>query len=436
MQNNEIKLSLSYTPQQKKVFFENKARFTTIEKGRRFGFTKGMANACIEWLLEGKKILWVDTINANLKRYYERYFRPELKKLPKDMYSFNAQDKQLNINGAWLDFRSAERPENIEGFGYDIIILNEAGIILKDEYLWDNAISPMLLDNPNSRAFIGGVPKGKNKFFDLASRGMKNENGWINFQFSSYDNPLLDKSEIDRLVLEMGGSDSDIAKQEIFGEFLDTTSNMLFNLSAINLAFMKEQFFDAKDNIIWGLDVAREGDDESVLCIRRGLNVTEFRSYRINSVSELAREVYRAYQNETIKPKIIYIDSVGVGGGCFDTLCDLGLAGIAREAKGSYKANNDNRFANKRAEMYFNLKDKFNMLAISPNEKLKKQLQMISFYYDKKDRYLLVPKESIKKEFGVSPDFADALAMTFFDDESIFDICANEYYDDFNDYAW
>jgi len=37
------------------------------------------------------------------------------------------------------------------------------------------------------------------------------------------------------------------------------------------------------------------------------------------------------------------------------------------------------------------------------------------FYYDKKERYLLLPKENIKKEFGFSPDLADALALTFFD---------------------
>lgn len=261
----EITLSLSYTPQQKAVFFENKKRFTTIEKGRRFGFTKGMANACIEWLMEGKKILWVDTINANLKRYYERYFRPELKKLPNDMYNFNSQDKQLNLNGSWLDFRSAERPENIEGFGYDIVILNEAGIILKDPYLWDSAIAPMLLDNPNSRAFIGGVPKGKNKFYELAQKGMRSGGDWINFQFSSYDNPLLDKNEIDRLVAELGGVGSDVVRQEIYGEFLDTLANNLFTLSMIENSFSTSYEYDSFSECVWGLDVARDGDDESVL---------------------------------------------------------------------------------------------------------------------------------------------------------------------------
>lgn len=411
-----INLSLQYTPQQKKVFFENFARFTTIEKGRRFGFTKGMANACIEWLLDGHKILWVDTINANLKRYFQRYFYPELKQLPNELWSYNAQDKQLNVGEVWLDFRSAERPENIEGFGYDVVILNEAGIILKDPYLWDNAISPMLLDNPKSRAFIGGVPKGKNKFYELAQRGIKNESDWVNFQFSSYDNPLLNRDEIDRLVLELGGADSDVARQEIFGEFLDTTSNGIFSFAMIESAINKANLYEPNAKMIWGLDVAREGDDESVLCVRNGYNVQEFKSYRINSVTELARAIYGEYERAEIKPVAIFIDSVGVGAGAYDALCDLGLRGVVREAKGSFKATDEKKYANKRAEMFFRLKDKFTLLSLPNNEKLKKQLQMISFTFDKQERYLIVPKEIIKKEFGVSPDYADSLALTFFDE--------------------
>ncbi|WP_223147418.1 hypothetical protein, partial [Campylobacter novaezeelandiae] len=110
------------------------------------------------------------TIQANLQKYYVLYFISELKKLPKEFYSWSVQDKKLIINKAVLHMRSAERSENIEGFGYDHVILNEAGIILKGskgEYLWYNAIRPMILDNPKSRAIIGGVPKGKNLFYEL-----------------------------------------------------------------------------------------------------------------------------------------------------------------------------------------------------------------------------------------------------------------------------
>ncbi|MBR8466189.1 hypothetical protein KDE13_07535 [Campylobacter sp. faydin G-140] len=133
-------------------------------------------------------------------------------------------------------------------------------------------------------------------------------------------------------------------------------------------------------------------------------------------MTELARAIYAEYERAEVKPVAIFIDSVGVGAGAYDGLCDLGLRSIVREAKGSFKASNEKQYANKRAEMFFRLKDKFHLLSLPNNEKLKKQLQMISFTFDKGERYLIVPKEIIKKEFGVSPDFADSLALTFFDE--------------------
>ena len=45
-------LNIAYTKAQEKVFFESKARFKTIAKGRRLGFTRGCANYVIECLLD------------------------------------------------------------------------------------------------------------------------------------------------------------------------------------------------------------------------------------------------------------------------------------------------------------------------------------------------------------------------------------------------
>ncbi|MCW1618273.1 hypothetical protein OLT27_07780 [Campylobacter jejuni] len=110
----KLKIDFSYTPAQLKVFDDKNPRFITVAKGRRLGFTRGSAKFVIENLLLGQNVLWVDTIQANLQNYYELYFTPELKNLPKDFYSWSVQDKKLIINGAVLHMRSAERSENIE----------------------------------------------------------------------------------------------------------------------------------------------------------------------------------------------------------------------------------------------------------------------------------------------------------------------------------
>ena len=152
----------------------------------------------------------------------------DLKKLPPELWEWKVTEKLIRIGNTEIDFRSADTPENIEGFGYDLIILNEAGIILKDEYLWYNAIRPMLLDNSESQAIIGGVPKGRNLFAKLIENGTSGRANWEHFTATTYDNPLLLESDVDELIDELGGN-QDVINQEIYGQIVDGTGLEYFN---------------------------------------------------------------------------------------------------------------------------------------------------------------------------------------------------------------
>ena len=214
--------------------FSDKSKYVCIQKGRRFGFTRGAAHACIEWMLEGiTPILWGDTINANIKKYYDRYFYPILKKLNKSDFRFNNQTRELRILDSVMDFRSADRPENWEGFGYKKIILNEAGIILNDPYLFNNAVSPMMLDFPDSQLFAGGVPKGeygkdgtKHLFYELCEKAAKKEKGYSLHQVSTFDNPLILETDILQLIEDLGGELSPVVRQEIYAEFINVSGTV------------------------------------------------------------------------------------------------------------------------------------------------------------------------------------------------------------------
>lgn len=226
-------LDLTYTEAQSEIFFSDKAaKYIIVPKGRRFGATKGAANACIEWSAEGKHpILWTDTINSNIDRYLERYFIPELKKNDID-FNFNYNKKQLNLFNSIIDFRSADSPESIEGFGYRKIILNEAGIILKDNYLYTNTILPMLIDYPDSQLYAIGTPKGKYKkdgtkhmFYQLSE---KTGSDYRQLRYSSYDNPLLSTQSISELQAEIALLDPNMVRQEIYGEFIEMSATNPF----------------------------------------------------------------------------------------------------------------------------------------------------------------------------------------------------------------
>ena len=168
--------------------FNDQARFKVISKGRRFGLTHGYAKYVIKEMLKGvSPVLWVDTIYGNIERYFRRYFEPELKEM-NAIYRFRSAKNDLTIFNSVCDFRSADKPENIEGFGYRLIIINEAGIVLKNKNLWLETIYPMTLDYIDSKVIIGGTPKGKyhnnekHLFYELAN---KNKKEWKFFQFST-----------------------------------------------------------------------------------------------------------------------------------------------------------------------------------------------------------------------------------------------------------
>ncbi|MCR8696994.1 MULTISPECIES: hypothetical protein [Campylobacter] len=415
-------LNIAYTKAQEKVFFESKARFKTIAKGRRLGFTRGCANYVIECLLDDdfnvKKALWVDTITRNIQNYFEIYFMPVLKQINSDFYKWSKQDKKLSFsNGNLLHMVGADRPENIEGLGYDLIILNEAGIILKNPKLWDNSISPMLIDNPHSRAIIGGVPKGKNKFFDLVNNSIKSVSGWEHFQFSSFDNSLLDKDEIKRLITELGGENSEVVRQEIFGEFVDGSSNLLISYDELIKAFEKNNEFERVNAEIWALDVARFGDDKSVLAMKNANNIYKMKSFIKLNTLELANEIKIAYYNAQVKPSVIFVDTTGVGAGVYDFLSSANLP--VSEAIMSAKPLSD-EYKNKRAEMYFRFAKVLKHLNISVadefKEALKRQVNMIEYFYNDKDKFQIISKDNIKKLYSSSPDELDALAMLFYDE--------------------
>ena len=224
----EIDLDLTYSKAQNEIFFppkELQKKYTIVTKGRRFGLTRGAAQAFIEWAIEGiTPMLWGDTINGNIDRYFERYFLPVLKKLGPTNYRWFQQRRELRIFDSVIDFRSEDNPENWEGFGYKRIFLNEAGIILKNDYLYDNAVLPMLTDFEDSQLIASGVPKGKytkkgeHKFYSLYQKAQNGEKNYRLLQFTSYDNPFIPKEQIDELASQLDELNRD---QEIDGKFVN-----------------------------------------------------------------------------------------------------------------------------------------------------------------------------------------------------------------------
>lgn len=411
----------SYSPAQRAVFCDCNARVRLIAKGRRLGFTKGAAYYVVHSMLDGVygSVLWGDTIHQNIRNYVSRYFMPMLKKIPKELWQWKVSEKLLTISGNTCDFRSADNPENWEGFGYDLIVLNEAGIILKNRYLWQNAVRPMMLDNPNSVAIIGGTPKGKGLFYELYKQAAKRKN-WQAFKFSSYDNPNLDKGAIDEMLTELGG-EGGVVRQEIYGDFIDEGTCELFGYELVSMAMEGEtsQYrggFTPKGGRldVWGIDVARQGDDMSVIAKRRDSIIYELVRKSTPDLMNFADFIASDYHDAARKPDAIFVEINGLGAGLYDRLRQLGLPVLPADV--GAKSMNGKMF-NRRAEMYKRLKSALTMgLKLPQDRKLHAELCAIEYEVRENGVFKIASKDELKRALGYSPDSADACALSYFAD--------------------
>lgn len=426
-------LDLSYSRAQAHAFFESQllGRYRIFPKGRRVGFTRGAAHACIEWGLEGRAVLWGDTIAGNIRRYAERYFLPVLRQqqIP---HEWNVVEKTLKFpqTGGHIDFRSADNPENWEGFGYDRIVLNEAGIILQGEngrYLYQNAVLPMMLDNPQSELVAVGVPKGRSGlYFELYQKAVAGEPGYYTRTYSSYDNPWLSREAVQQLEADMravGGND--LVQQEIYGAFVDAAIDGMQVIPAdwldAAVTRWKARAAPAGDPQRAALDVARGGADRASLARLWPNYVGELLTVPGTSVPTGGAAAQFALPHLGSYTEIT-VDVIGVGSSAFDYLRDLRSEYDTFAFNGASKTDALDRtgklgFFNRRALAYWRLREALDpsmgaQLALPPDEQLRQELLAQTFTVTATG-IRIRKKEEIATLLGRSPDLADSVSMLF-----------------------
>jgi hypothetical protein len=120
------------------------------------------------------------------------------------------------VGGGIIDFWSLEQPDRVRGRKYAHVIVNEAAMVsgLKDD--WNNVLRPALADLKGSADFMS-TPRGLNGFYTLWQAG-GDVPGWERFRYTTYDNPHIDKDEIDAMREALPER---VFRQEIMAEFLE-----------------------------------------------------------------------------------------------------------------------------------------------------------------------------------------------------------------------
>lgn len=319
---SKIQLPIQNFPAQQKVF-DDPTRYVVVPKGRRFGLTTGAKNDLIMGAVKRryKSALWGDVVNSNIEKYIMRLFVPALKNIPQQYWKWTKNPHTLTIFDSYIDFRSAERPESWEGFGYDYTFLNEAGIILKNEYLWENAVRPMMWDNPNSRVIFGGTPKiGCRVFKELWDRAQDPaQTTYSGYRLSSFDNPNL---PMDLIKDDMKDMSQRAIQQEIYGMFLDDDGVVFRGVEKVALLSPEEPKIGHM--YVMGADIAKLVD-YTVLSIYDRTDNHQVCQWRFNGLEYPALRARIKHLSQKYNGALVYLDSTGVGEPTFDDLSREGV---------------------------------------------------------------------------------------------------------------
>jgi hypothetical protein len=186
-------------------------------------------------------------------------------------------------------------------------------------------------------------------------------------------------------------------------------------------ATRREPRFIDDDPLIMGIDVARGGQDRNVIVYRRGFDARTFKTYIIPGektrdsmrlVSLIMDLIDRNKKDAMMIPDAVFVDETGLGGPILDRLNQLGMQAFGVHFGG--KALDDSHYVNRAAEMWWKMRDwLIRGGCIKSHPELEMDLTGRCFSHNGKDQLVLETKDSMKSRDLASPDWGDALALTF-----------------------
>jgi len=264
------------------------------------------------------------------------------------------------------------------------------------------------MTDPRAMWFAYGNPtKNTGKFRD----NFANDPRWTTNQIDSRTCKMTNKKEIAGQIATYG-EDSDFIRVRVKGQFPRAGSLQFISSEVVDTCMLRdapyESFFQLP--IILGVDVARFGEDKSVIAVRQGRKIVKLHRYRDMDTMQTAAKVVWAIKE--YHPMVVFVDGVGIGAGVVDRLRMLGYDIV--EVNAGNEPDDKETYYNKRVEMWDRMRIQMAEGMDIPNDAdLRNALIGIEYGFNDKEQMRLERKQDMKKRGLDSPDEGDAIAYTF-----------------------
>ena len=228
----------------------DRCRFVMLMCGRRWGKTKYGVRRTAVTALNGGKVGWF----APTYKLAGEAWREVVARLGPAAVKVNNDDKRMELRGGGVvEVWTMDTPDPARGRDYDLVVLDEAGIVRGLIAIWQGAIRPTLTDRRGKALFLG-TPKGMSgEFTRLFNKAKQDGVIWWARRAKTVENPWIDPAEVAQAKTELPIA---IFEQEYEGVPADDGGNP-FGLKAIADCTGP---LSNKKPVVFGLDLARSSD--------------------------------------------------------------------------------------------------------------------------------------------------------------------------------
>jgi len=311
-------IGFSPRPSQAEVF-ASKARFLVIDAGRRWG--KSLTG--LNWLLqgvcdEGGVHWWVAPVYAQSKMAFRQMELAAKRGGAEQLLRKSLSELRWEFpNGAVMEFKSADNPDNLRGSGLKRVVIDEAARVRRD--VWEEVIRPAVSDTHGRVMFIS-TPKGKNYFYELWTRGQDalQPEYWSPKPLPSTDNPMISEQDIEQARRSLP---ADVFAQEYMAEFLENQAGVFRGIRecarSVRMGPVPGEVYYA------GLDLARLTDFTVLTILDSAGRQVYLDRYNTLDWAVQKRRIIEAVREYGAR---LLIDSTGIGDPIYDDLRRAGLA--------------------------------------------------------------------------------------------------------------
>jgi phage terminase large subunit len=217
------------------------------------------------------------------------------------------------------------------------------------------------------------------------------------------------------------GRENPWVKINVLGEFPPASINALLgppDVEASMRRYLSPETYDWCEVRI-GVDVARYGDDRTVIFPRQGLKAFSPRVMRHSHGAAVSVEIATAVMAvcKAYGTRTVIMDATGGwAAGARDILVTAGYKPVEVQFHAPCRVVDgaEPKYKNKRAEMHFGLSEwVLNGGWLPEAPELLGELTTPTYMVREDGKFQIEAKEQVKERLGRSPDLADALALTF-----------------------